>query len=173
VILRPAEHRDVRAIARIIVDYASQGIMLPRSEASIHAALSSYLVAERGGAIVACGGLHRYSPALAEIFGLATAPGASGNGAGRAVVEALIAAARAEDIERVFALTRTPGFFEKLGFYPVQHTHLPPKIWKDCVTCGKFGNCNEIAMALDLADTDRVFNAPIGYNLESSPSNSD
>jgi len=24
------------------------------------------------------------------------------------------------------------------------------KVWKDCVACPKFGNCDEIAMGLDL-----------------------
>jgi amino-acid N-acetyltransferase len=62
----------------------------------------------------------------------------------------LIARARTEEISRVFALTLSPGFFSKMGFKTVAHTDLPLKIRKDCVACPRYGNCDEIAMVLDL-----------------------
>lgn len=144
--IRPAEATDIRAISRIIVHHAAQGVMLPRSESSIRAGLSNYLVVERHEGIVACGALHRYTADLGEIIGLATAPGHSGNGAGSAIVDALVDRAETQGLDRVFAMTLAPEFFERLGFVRIAHSDVPPKIWKDCVTCGKFGRCNEIAM---------------------------
>ena len=100
--------------------------------------------------MVGCGGLELYSSDVAEIYGLATAPQNSLRGTGSAIVQALIEKARTENLSQVFALTLVPGFFQKMGFRTVEHKDLPMKVWKDCVACPKFGNCDEIAMVLDL-----------------------
>lgn len=148
--IRPAEHDDIHTMVRMIAHYASQGLMLPRSHNALNEALASYLVADNNGEIVGCGGLDQYSDDSAEIYGLATSPGNSHHGTGRAIVQALIEKARTEKITKVFALTLAPGFFQKMGFRTVRHKDLPLKVWKDCVACPKFGNCDEIAMVLDL-----------------------
>ena len=96
------------------------------------------------------GGLDPYSGGAAEIYGLATDPGMSVRGTGSAIVLALIEKARREKISKVFALTLAPAFFEKMGFRTVDPKDLPMKVWKDCVACPKYGNCDEIAMVLDL-----------------------
>jgi amino-acid N-acetyltransferase len=134
----------------MIAHYASEGVMLPRSVGALSAALDSYVVADSGGRVMGCGGLDVYTAESAEIYGLATAPKGSPPGTGKAIVQALIARARTEEISRVFALTLAPGFFSKMGFKTVAHTDLPLKIWKDCVACPRYGNCDEIAMVLDL-----------------------
>ena len=148
--IRPAQIDDVHTIVRIISHYASQGLMLPRSHSAMTDALSHYLVADANGELVGCGGLEPYSPDVAEIYGLATAPDNSPGGTGSAIVQALIRKARAENISQVFAMTLAPGFFQRMGFRTVEHTDLPIKVWRDCVACPKFGNCDEIAMVLDL-----------------------
>jgi amino-acid N-acetyltransferase len=148
--IRQAESRDIDTIVRTIGHYASQGLMLPRSHAALHDALPNYLVADVNGEVVGSGGLEQYSAGTAEIFGLATSPNNSVPGAGSAIVEALIQKARDENISQVFALTLAPGFFQKMGFRNVEHKDLPMKVWKDCVACPKYGNCDEIAMVLDL-----------------------
>src|SRR5262245_42674111 len=124
--------------------------MLPRSVAALSAALDTYVVADEAGQVVGCGGLDVYTPESAEIYGLATAPEGSPAGTGKAIVQALVSRARKERIAKVFALTLAPGFFGKLGFRTVAHSDLPLKVWKDCVACPKYGNCDEIAMVLDL-----------------------
>ena len=149
--IRPAQHEDVDTIVRIIGGYASQGLMLPRSHSGLSAALPEYVVADVDGRVVGCGGLQQYSNDSAEIYGLATASENSPAGTGRALVQALIDKARTENIGKVFAMTLAPGFFEKLGFHTVAHADVPLKVWKDCVACPKFGNCDEIAMMLDLS----------------------
>ena len=148
--VRPAHTQDVDKIARIIAHHASQGLMLPRSVGALSAALNSYVVADAGGQVVGCGGLDVYTADSAEIYGLATAPEGSPTGTGKAIVHALIARARKQKIARLFALTLAPGFFTKLGFKTVAHSDLPLKVWKDCVACPKYGNCDEIAMVLEL-----------------------
>ena len=134
----------------MIAYYASQGVMLPRSHSALQEALANYLVADINGDVIGCGGLEQYSSTTAEIFGLATSPNNKQRGTGSALVEALIQKARAENISHVFALTLVPNFFQKMGFRVVQHTDLPMKVWKDCIACPKYGNCDEIAMVLDL-----------------------
>lgn len=148
--IRPAAKEDVHTIIRIIAHYASDGLMLPRSHGALTEALPNYLVADIDGAVIGCGGLEQYSNDSAEIYGLATAPDRSHHGTGSAIVQALIEKARTENISQVFALTLAPGFFQKMGFRGVEHKDLPMKVWKDCVACPKYGNCDEIAMVLDL-----------------------
>ena len=148
--IRPAREQDVHTIVRIIAHYASQGLMLPRSHTALSQALSDYLVADVDGQVIGCGGLEQYTNDSAEIYGLATAPETPYHGAGSAIVRALIEKARSEKISQVFALTLAPGFFQKMGFRTVEHKDLPMKVWKDCIACPKYGNCDEIAMVLDL-----------------------
>lgn len=148
--IRPAELTDIDNIVRMIDHYATQGLMLPRSHMALREALSNYLVADHDGSIIGCGGLEQYSGSTAEIFGLATSPDKTVRGAGSAIVQALIEKARTENISHVFALTLAPAFFQKMGFRTVQHTDLPMKVWRDCIACPKYGNCDEIAMVLDL-----------------------
>ena len=148
--VRSAKSQDVERIASIIAHRAVQGVMLPRSVAALSAALDTYVVADEAGEVVGCGGLDVYTQESAEIYGLATAPEGSPPGTGKAIVQALVARARRQKISNVFALTLAPGFFSKLGFRTVTHADLPLKVWKDCVACPKYGNCDEIAMVLNL-----------------------
>ena len=148
--IRPALEKDVDAMSRMIGVYAAQGVMLPRSKASLLGALSHYFVADEEGCVIGCGGLQSYTSTTAEIYGLATDSNQGARGTGSALVKALIEHARAENVSRVFALTLVPAFFHKLGFHEVAHQELPMKVWKDCVACPTFGNCDEIAMVLDL-----------------------
>ena len=149
--IRPAQHTDIDTMVRIIGGYASQGLMLPRSHNGLSAALPDYVVADVDGDVVGCGGLQQYSNDSAEIYGLATVPDNSPAGTGRAIVQALIEKARDEHIAKLFAMTLAPGFFQKMGFHTVPHSDVPLKVWKDCVACPKFGNCDEIAMVLELS----------------------
>jgi amino-acid N-acetyltransferase len=151
--VRQAQINDVPEIVRIIAHHASRGLMLPRSAAALSASLDCYMVADVGGQVIGCGGLDRYTDDSAEIYGLATAPAGTPPGTGRALVQALIDRARAQSISKVFALTLAPGFFSKMGFKTVEHRELPLKVWKDCVACPKYGNCDEIAMVLELTPT--------------------
>jgi amino-acid N-acetyltransferase len=150
VTIRPAHQDDVDTIATIIGHYATEGLMLPRSHSVLSERLSDYVVADIDGNVIGCGGLEQYSKDSAEIYGLATTANTSHHGTGSAIVHALIEKARREEISQVFAMTLAPGFFQKMGFRTVEHKDVPMKVWKDCVACPKYGNCDEVAMVLDL-----------------------
>ena len=144
--IRRASLRDSPALLDLITSYADRQIMLPRTEFELAENIRDFAVAWRGGELVACGALHFYSPASAEIRSLAVAPALKGGGLGRAIVETLEREARENDLESLFAFTYAPEFFRKLGFAEVDRGELPLKAWKDCLRCPKFQACDEIAM---------------------------
>jgi amino-acid N-acetyltransferase len=46
----------------------------------------------------------------------------------------------------VFALTYQAEFFRRIGFERVDKGELPHKVWRDCLKCTKFPNCDETAV---------------------------
>jgi hypothetical protein len=64
------------------------------------------------------------------------------------VVELLLAEALTFGINRVFALTRKPNFFMRLGFQLTRIEKLPRKVRRDCVFCPIFHACDEVAMII-------------------------
>lgn len=131
--------------------YVATGDLLPRSNYDLCRHIKEYLVAEaHDGDIVGCGSLKIYSRDLAEVAGLAVRPDWQGFGVGRAVLESLLAEARAHGLAEVLALTRKPAFFLKLGFTPVDKEHFPLKVWADCARCPRQNCCDEVAVVLTL-----------------------
>jgi amino-acid N-acetyltransferase len=141
---------DVPALLALINDFASKGIMLPRTEFEMAENVRDFTVALSGTQMVGCGALHFYTPAAGEVRSLAVHESAHGHGVGRLVVEALEAEARAFSLKSLFAFTYVPGFFSRLGFREVERGELPLKAWKDCLRCPKFQCCDEIAMLKSL-----------------------
>ena len=148
---RVANFHDVESIHKIVNDYAEKGLMLARSRNSIYETLRDFVVAERNGEVVGVGALHMVWDELAEIRALAVAPEQARKGVGMAIVEWLIEDAKKMGVKTVFTLTYQSEFFAKAGFRIVPKESLSQKVWKDCINCSKFPNCDEIAMirALD------------------------
>lgn len=144
--IRGAHLTDAPAIQAIIEVYSSQRLMLPRTLMQIYEYIRDYAVAEESGKVIGVGALHFFWEDLAEVRALAIEPGHQGGGVGRRLVLHLIDQARAMNVSTVFAFTYVPEFFERLGFEQVPHTTLPLKVWKDCINCSFFNNCNETAM---------------------------
>ncbi len=144
--LRRAKIVDIRPMLGLINGYATQQIMLPRTEFEMAENIRDFLVAYEGVRLAGCGALHFYSPTSAEVRSLAVDPAYKSAGIGRAIVEALEHEAREHELESVFAFTYVPRFFQKLGFEQVDRGELPLKAWKDCLKCPKFQACDEIAM---------------------------
>jgi amino-acid N-acetyltransferase len=149
--LRKARMGDIEAIYALVNGYGREGVMLPRSRAELYDALRDFLVADRGGELVGCAALTIQWDNLAEIKSLAVAREHQRRGIGRRLVRSCLAEARRLGITKVFALTTTPDFFAGIGFEPVSRETLPHKIWSDCVRCPKFPDCDEFAVAIDLA----------------------
>ena len=143
---RRAVFRDVESIHKIVNDYAEQGLMLSRSRNSIYETLRDFIVAEQDETVVGVGALHLVWDELAEVRAMAVAPVAKGQGVGMTIVEKLIGDAMILGVKTVFTLTYQPGFFTKAHFREVPKETLSQKVWKDCINCSKFPNCDEIAM---------------------------
>ncbi len=138
--------RDIPSILNLINGYAARGIMLPRTEFEMSEAIRDFTVVTRGDEFLGCGALHFYSPTFGEIRSLAVQEKAKTQGAGRRLVESLVAEAQVYELDAVFAFTYVVEFFNRLGFQEVERGVLPLKAWKDCLRCPKFQACDEIAV---------------------------
>jgi amino-acid N-acetyltransferase len=141
---------DAEAIHSLVTFWADQGDMLHRPVGEIYEAIRDFKVARREGEVIACGSLHVMGADLAEIRSLAVKEDAQLKGLGAAVVAACVDEGRALGLDRVFALTYRPGFFEKQGFRIANVMEFPQKVWNECVRCPFFSNCKEVAVVIDL-----------------------
>ena len=147
---RKATCDDVEAIYALVSDYATDGVMLPRSRNTLYETLRDMVIAENDeGEIVGVGGLHLIWDRLAEIRTMAVSPKMTRQGIGAEIVTRLIDEGKALGVEKFFTLTYKPGFFQTLGFRTITKEELPHKVWKECIDCPKFPNCDEIAMIRD------------------------
>ncbi len=149
-ILRKAKITDVEEIHALINYYADRGLMLARPRTQLYEGLREFTIAEYQGRLIGAGSLHIIWYDLAEIRALAVTPEHCKNGIGRELVEKFLEEARELALPRVFALTYQQKFFEKCGFKTILKESLPQKVWKECINCPKFPNCEEIAMVINL-----------------------
>ena len=96
--------------------------------------------------VIASAHLDIFTPVLAEIKSLAVADEFQKQGLGRALVEDCETEARELGIQKLFVLTYQEEFFKKLGYKVVSRDTLPEKVYKECVKCSFYNDCNEIAM---------------------------
>jgi amino-acid N-acetyltransferase len=156
--LRRATMRDVEPMMDLINGLAAEGLMLPRSPASIVEKLRDFIVATVDGEFAGCGALAIIWTDIAEVRSIAVDPRFQKLGLGRRLAEFLIDEAEDLGIARVMAFTYVTGFFQKLGFEVVEHESLPHKVFTDCLKCPKFHKCDEVAVVKELG-------APTGDGL--------
>ena len=128
--VRHARSGDVRRMFSLINEQDKSDFLLGRSYAYLYDHIRDFLVAERDGAVVGCGGLHIYWADLAEIHAVAVAPEPDHDAIKRAIVEAALAEARRIGITRVYTLSRHPEFFTPLGFQTSSREDLPQILWQ-------------------------------------------
>ena len=145
-----AEIGDAQAIHDLINVYAQRGDMLPRTMGEVYENLRDFYVVHEDGELVGCVALHIVWSDLAEVKSLAVSEAVQTRGLGSLLVNATIEEAQNIGLERVFALTYRPAFFERLGFVQADVMTLPRKVWNECYRCPKFPSCNEIALVRDL-----------------------
>ena len=150
--LHAATVTDIEPIMELVNRLAADGVMLPRSPASIVEKLRDFVVLRLDGEFAGCGALAVIWTDIAEIRSLAVDPSFQGLGLGRIITEQLIADARELGLERVMAFTYVTGFFDRLGFEVVDHDSLPHKVFNDCLNCPKFHKCDEIAVVKRLRE---------------------
>ncbi len=159
--LRKAVEQDVPELLGLINGYAGRGLLLPRSEASLRAALDDFTVAEAAGELVGCAALSELGPGLGEVRSLAVREDHAGRGLGRALVNHLLAEARERGFVEVLALTRRVPFFEALGFAVTRRERFLDKMMVDCQACPRNVCCDETAM---------VRHPPNGHTAEDAES---
>lgn len=146
-IYRKATFADVEAIYELVAAYAAEGVMLARSRNTLYETLRDMVVAiDDDGSLAGVGGLHIIWDKLAEVRTMAVAPDKRRHGIGAEIVRQLLVEGEQLGIEKFFTLTYQPKFFEALGFAIINKEELPHKVWKECIDCPKFPNCDEIAM---------------------------
>lgn len=145
-IYRKARFDDIESIFGLVHIYAAQGEMLPRSRNTLYENLRDMVIAESGSEVVGVGALHIMWDRLAEVRMMAIAPAYMRRGIGTEIVRLLLDEGDALGIEKVFTLTYKPDFFRKLGFIRISREELPQKVWKECIDCPEYPNCDEIAM---------------------------
>ena len=149
--VRSAKIPDARPIHQLLLKYAGDGLVLPRSLSDIYECIRNFYVYEDlDGTVLGAVCLQISWEDLAEVRSLVVAEQASGRGIGRQLVEQCLEEAKEMGLPKVFALTYKVVFFEKLGFYEIEKSELPHKIWGDCIKCAKFPECDETAMLISL-----------------------
>lgn len=132
VVIRAACSDDIDRIESMVNHWAEKGENLPRDKADLSHSVSEFVVTELDGKVTGCGSVHIYDTGLAEIRSIGIEPGYEGRGQGSAIVELLVKRSEKLAIKRLFALTRMPDFYMKLGFSPASKATMPEKVLKDC-----------------------------------------
>jgi N-acetylglutamate synthase-like GNAT family acetyltransferase len=152
-IIRRARPADVPRMMPLLDKYAQANEILPRPEEDVYRSVREWAVAEAENTqIVGMGSLAIMSQDLAEVRSLVVHPNYHGQGIGSQVVSLLLAEAKLLDINHVFALTRKPNFFLRLGFQLTRIEKLPRKVRRDCVFCPIFHACDEVALIISTKD---------------------
>ncbi len=146
ILYRHAKLSDVEEIIKLINQYAEKGLMLPRTRSALYEGIREFVVAVEDEQLIGAGSLHIIWEDLAEIRTLAVEQNHQGKGIGRKIVEILLHEAMQLHCPKVFTLTYQVDFFIHMGFELVDKEKMPQKVWKDCIHCVKFPNCDENAM---------------------------
>lgn len=150
--IRKATIKDVKSVHALLQEYGNRGELLsrPLSELYDHLRDFSLCVGKEDNQMLGCCALQFCWEDLAEIRSLAVLPDHRGRKIGSELTRTVLDEAKSFDIQKVFALTYKPEFFEKFGFIRIDRAELPLKIWSDCVICVKFPDCDEIAMMKEI-----------------------
>ncbi len=141
-----AKLSDVDEMKAILDDFAEGGELLARSRMDFYEKIRDFYVARVGGVVAGMVALHVSWVDLAEIRSLAVAHEFQSRGIGSLLAKECMEDALSLGVDNVFTLTYRPGFFERFGFEEVSKAELPHKVWKVCLDCVKFPDCDEIAM---------------------------
>jgi len=144
--IRKAKISDIETIHNLIIGYAEQKVLLPRTRESLYQNIQAMFVAVIEGEIVGCASLTIFDQHLAEIRSLVVDPNMGKRGIGKLLVDQIIEEAKRIEIERLISLTYQVEFFQKCGFEVTVKDNMPQKVWSDCINCPKMPSCDEIAM---------------------------
>jgi len=146
VLIRNAKLTDAFEIEQLVNFYAENGLMLSRKKENIIENIRNYIVAILENNVVGCCSISFFTETLAEIRSLAVREDLKGKGIGKKLVLSAEEILKEEGIKRIFVLTYQVEFFKKLGYSIVEKATFPQKIWRDCLSCSKIMQCDEVAM---------------------------
>ncbi|MBI5229085.1 N-acetyltransferase [Candidatus Micrarchaeota archaeon] len=146
--IRRAKVKDAVEIKKLIDSYSADSKTIPRPLSYIYSNIRAFFICEEKGRIVGCCSLCVVWKDLAEVKSLAVAKGFQGRGIGTKLVKRCLKEARELGVEKVFALTMIPSFFERFGFKRVSMKKLPEKVFGECINCVKYPHCDEKAVLL-------------------------
>jgi amino-acid N-acetyltransferase len=144
--VKKAKMSHAKEIHTLINNYAKKGELLPLSLYNIFEHIRDFYIIEKDGQVVGCCALKPAWKDTGEIRSLAIKEEEQNKGLGEKLVKKALEDAKELGLKKVFCLTNKPTFFEKMGFKKVSKKSLPQKIWKDCVDCIKFPQCDEVAL---------------------------
>lgn len=151
IVIQRARLADVDDMKVILDHYAKEGELLNRSRMDMYERIRDMVVARLDGELVGMAAMHVLWEDLGEVRSLAVNPEKRGAGVGGKLLEACMQDAKELGIKKVFSLTYRPGFFEQHGFNQVEKSELPHKVWKDCLNCVTFPDCDEVALIREVS----------------------
>ncbi len=142
---------DTNLMYNLINKYADEGKLLHRTLNSIYENLQCFYIAESNGEVIGTVSLHILDKELAEVRSLTVSSNHFGMGIGSELVKVVVDETKKLGVKTLLSLTYQVEFFNKCGFKSIEKSSLPmPKIWRDCLHCSKYSNCDEIAMVIDV-----------------------
>ncbi|MCL4289210.1 MAG: amino-acid N-acetyltransferase [Thermoleophilia bacterium] len=129
--VRRARTADVAAIRSLVAGYETAGILLGKPLVSLYEDVQEFWVADAGGAVIGCGALHVMWEDLGELRTVAVDPAWRGRRIGSALVERLLATARALGLRRLFVLTFEVDFFARHGFRSIEGTPVDRDVYEE------------------------------------------
>ena len=148
--LRKARISDAIEIVALMRPYVEKEIILKKSQEEIIERIRDFFVWEENNTLLGCAAFYPGWEGLGEIRSTAVSDQAQKKGIGTQLVQGCIDEAKQLGVPRIFALTYESAFFSKLGFTELDKHDLPQKIFKDCLRCSRFLDCDETAMVMDL-----------------------
>lgn len=148
--VRKAVISDVDGILSLIRPFVEKEVILNKTRQDVIERLRDYFIYETDDKITGCSALYPGWEELGEIRTTAVAENMQGKGIGKELVLACLEEAKSIGIPKIFVLTYETAFFKNLGFKEVDKNTLPHKIFKDCIKCKHFPDCDETAFEMKL-----------------------
>ena len=148
--VKPATVCHAEGIQSLLLLYSEQEQLLPRALSEVLALIPQFRVIETQNRVVGCVAIEVFSAELGEVRSLAVDPVYKDQQLGKLLLEEIENYARELGLSKMMALTYVEGFFHKFGYETVEMTSLPEKVWRVCVKCPKFHNCDETPVVKQL-----------------------
>ena len=134
-------HAD--GIHQLLTNYSDQEVLLPRAVSEVLTLIPQFMVIVENARVIGCVAIEVFSTELAEVRSLAVDPAYKKKQLGETLLLAIEAYARELGLSKMMALTYVESFFHKYGYETVEMSTLPEKVWRVCVKCPNFHNCDE------------------------------